>query len=85
MLHGNLYLRGEIEFRGINFQYDNQKEWILKGITLKIVARTTYPIVGPIGSGKSTLASMLSRMIPVSDRSLFMDGVDINTMRHQRF
>ncbi|MBM2835434.1 MAG: msbA 2 [Candidatus Brocadiaceae bacterium] len=72
--------KGEIEFRDINFQYDNQKEWILKGITLKIVAGQRVAIVGPIGSGKSTLASMLSRMIPVSDRSLFIDGVDINTI-----
>jgi len=72
--------KGEIEFRDINFQYDNQKEWILKGITLKIVAGQRVAIVGPIGSGKSTLASMLSRMIPVSDRSLFVDGVDINTI-----
>ena len=72
--------KGEIEFRDINFQYDNQKEWILKGITLKIVAGQRVAIVGPIGSGKSTLASMLSRMIPVSNRSLFIDGVDINTI-----
>ena len=72
--------KGEIEFRDINFRYDNQKEWVLKGINLKIIAGQRVAIVGPIGSGKSTLASMLSRMIPVSDRSLFIDGVDINTI-----
>ena len=72
--------KGEIEYRDINFQYDNQKEWILKGINLKIPAGQRVAVVGPIGSGKSTLASMLSRMIPVSDRSLFIDGVDINTI-----
>jgi len=72
--------QGEIEFRDINFRYDNQTEWVLKGITLKIPAGQRVAIVGPIGSGKSTLASMLSRMIPVSDRSLFVDGVDINTI-----
>ena len=72
--------QGEIEFRDINFRYDNQTEWVLKGITLKIPAGQRVAIVGPIGSGKSTLASMLSRMIPVSDRSLFVDGVDINAI-----
>ena len=72
--------KGEIEFRDINFRYDNQKEWVLKGINLKIIAGQRVAIVGPIGSGKSTLVSMLSRMIPVSDRSLFIDGVDINTI-----
>ena len=72
--------RGEIEFRDINFRYENQTEWVLKGITLKILAGQRVAIVGPIGSGKSTLASMLPRIIPASDRSLFVDGVDINTI-----
>ncbi len=72
--------KGEIEFKDINFRYENQTEWVLKGINLKILAGQRIAIVGPIGSGKSTLVSMLSRMIPVSDRSLFIDGVDINTI-----
>jgi len=72
--------KGEIEFRDINFRYDNQKAWVLKGVNLKIIAGQRVAIVGPIGSGKSTLVSILSRMIPVSDRSLFIDGVDINTI-----
>ena len=72
--------KGEIEFKDINFRYENQTEWVLKGINLKILAGQRIAIVGPIGSGKSTLVSMLSRMIPVSDRSLFIDGIDINTI-----
>ena len=72
--------KGEIKFRDINFRYDNQTDWVLKGINLKILAGQRVAIVGPIGSGKSTLVSMLSRMIPVNDRSLFIDGVDINTI-----
>lgn len=72
--------QGEIEFRDVNFRYSNQTEWVLKGINLKIPAGQRVAIVGPIGSGKSTLASMLPRIIPVSDRSLFIDGVDISTI-----
>lgn len=72
--------KGEIEFRNVNFRYDRQKEWILKGINLKIPTGQRIAIVGPIGSGKSTLVSMLSRIIPVNDQSIFIDGVDINTI-----
>lgn len=72
--------KGEIEFRDVNFRYDRQKEWILKGINLKIPTGQRIAIVGPIGSGKSTLVSMLSRIIPVNDQSIFIDGVDINTI-----
>ncbi|MFN3533252.1 MAG: ABC transporter ATP-binding protein [Candidatus Brocadia sp.] len=70
--------RGEIEFRDVNFRYDWQKEWILKGINLKVPAGQRVAIVGPIGSGKSTLVNMLPRIIPVNDQSIFIDGIDIN-------
>ncbi len=73
-------LNGEIEFRDVNFRYDPQKEWILKGIRLKILAGKRIAIVGPIGSGKSTLVNMLPRIIPVNNRSIFIDGMDINTI-----
>ncbi len=72
--------KGEIEFRDINFRYDSHAEWVLKGVSLKIPAGQCVAIVGPIGSGKSTLVNMLSRMISVDDRSLFIDGVDITTI-----
>jgi len=72
--------KGEIEFRDINFRYDSHAEWVLKGVSLKIPAGQRVAIVGPIGSGKSTLVNMLSRMISVDDRSLFIDGVDITTI-----
>ncbi|MDE1889349.1 MAG: ABC transporter ATP-binding protein [Planctomycetota bacterium] len=72
--------KGEIEFRDINFQYDPQKEWVLKDINLRIPAGHRVAIVGPIGSGKTTLISMLPRLIPTNDRNIFIDGVDINTL-----
>ncbi len=72
--------KGEIEFRDVNFRYECDKEWILKGINLKIPTGQRTAIVGPIGSGKSTLVNMLSRIIPVNDQGIFIDGVDINTI-----
>lgn len=72
--------RGKIEFRDVNFRYDRQTEWIVKGINLRINAGQRIAIVGPIGSGKSTLVNMLPRIIPVNDQSIFVDGMDINTI-----
>lgn len=71
---------GEIEFRDIHIQYDSNKEWILKGVNLKIPAGQRIAIVGPIGSGKSTLVNLIPRIIPVPDKSLFIGGMDINTI-----
>ncbi|MBW7898947.1 putative multidrug resistance ABC transporter ATP-binding/permease protein YheI [Candidatus Brocadiaceae bacterium B188] len=71
---------GNIEFRDVNFRYDPEKEWVLKGINLKIFSGQRIAIVGPIGSGKSTLVNMLPRIIPINKESIFIDGVDINTI-----
>ena len=72
--------RGEIEFKDLHFRYHSQQEWILKGINLQITAGQRVAIVGPIGSGKSTLVSLIPRMLPVVDRKLFIDGIDINEL-----
>lgn len=77
---GQFEPKGEIEFRDVNFRYENQTEWVLKGINLQIPAGKRVAIVGPIGSGKSTLVSLLPRMNPVTERSIFLDGVDITTI-----
>lgn len=69
---------GEIEFRDINIRYENKKEWVLRGINLKILAGQRIAIVGTIGSGKSTLVNLIPRIIPVPDQSLFISGIDIN-------
>ncbi len=71
---------GDIEFRGVNFRYDSQKEWVLKGINLKISAGQRIALVGPIGSGKSTLVNMIPRIVPVNNQSIFIDDADINTI-----
>ena len=65
-------LRGEIEFRHLNFSYGETP--VLKDISLKIPAGTTLAIVGPTGSGKTTLVSLLSRLFEAAPGSLLMDG-----------
>src|SRR5580704_15359519 len=52
-------LKGEIEFRHLNFSYDETPDQIpvLRDITLKIPAGSSLAIVGPTGSGKSTLVN----------------------------
>lgn len=71
---------GNIEFRDVYFRYDPNKDWVLKGIHLKVSAGHRIAIVGPIGSGKSTLVNMLPRIIPADNQSIFIDDVDINTI-----
>jgi len=65
-------LRGEIEFRHLNFSYGDTA--VLKDISLKIPAGSSLAIVGPTGSGKTTLVSLLSRLYEAPAGSLLIDG-----------
>jgi ATP-binding cassette subfamily B protein len=65
-------LRGEIEFRHLDFSYDGVP--VLKDVNLKVPAGSSLAIVGPTGSGKTTLVSLLPRIYDVSPGSLLIDG-----------
>jgi ATP-binding cassette, subfamily B, multidrug efflux pump len=65
-------LRGEIEFRHLNFSYSGVP--VLKDINLKIPAGSSLAIVGPTGSGKTTLVNLLPRIYDAAPGSLLIDG-----------
>ncbi|HEY2497250.1 MAG TPA: ABC transporter ATP-binding protein [Candidatus Angelobacter sp.] len=65
-------LRGEIEFRHLNFSYNGVP--VLKDINLTIPAGSSLAIVGPTGSGKTTLVSLLPRIYDTEPGSLLIDG-----------
>jgi ATP-binding cassette, subfamily B, multidrug efflux pump len=65
-------LRGEIEFRHLDFSYDGVT--VLKDVNLKVPAGSSLAIVGPTGSGKTTLVSLLPRIYDAAPGSLLIDG-----------
>src|SRR6478735_2385132 len=65
-------LRGEIEFRHLDFSYDGVP--VLKDVNLTIPAGSSLAIVGPTGSGKTTLVSLLPRIYEAAPGSLLIDG-----------
>jgi ATP-binding cassette subfamily B multidrug efflux pump len=71
-------LRGEIEFRDLEFRYDESREPALQGIRLHVPAGSSLGVVGPVGSGKTTLASLIPRLFEVEEGRVFLDGVDVN-------
>jgi len=68
-------IRGEIEFRNLNFTYDGRL--ILKNVNLHIPAGRTVAIVGATGSGKSTLVGLIPRLYDAPPGTLLVDGVPI--------
>jgi ATP-binding cassette subfamily B protein len=69
-------LRGEIEFRHLDFNYNGAPNLkpVLKDVNLKIPSGSSLAIVGPTGSGKTTLVSLLPRIYDAAHGSLLIDG-----------
>ncbi len=72
-----LQVVGDIDIRGLTFQYPGAGRPVLDGISLHIPAGTTAALVGGTGSGKSTLIALLPRLHEPPPGSVFLDGVDV--------
>lgn len=75
-------ISGAIELRELSFAYAGSAAspptTVLSRINLSIPRGCKLGIVGPVGSGKSTLLRLITRLYPVGNGMLFLDGTDIN-------
>jgi ATP-binding cassette, subfamily B, multidrug efflux pump len=65
-------LRGEIEFRGLNFAYNGTT--VLHDVNLHVPPGTSLAIVGPTGSGKTTLVDLIPRVYDAAPGTVLIDG-----------
>jgi subfamily B ATP-binding cassette protein MsbA len=73
--------RGDIEFRNVKFQYNDEKGDVLNGVSFHIRPGERIAIVGKSGSGKSTLVGLLARYYDVGGGQVLLDGVDVREYR----
>ena len=71
-------IKGDIEFRNLNFTYPDGDFNVLENINFKINAGENVGIIGKTGSGKTTIVDLILRVYNVPDNSLFIDGIDVN-------
>jgi ATP-binding cassette subfamily B multidrug efflux pump len=71
-------IQGKLEFRHLNFGYDQQQ--VLKDVSLTIAPGEKLAVVGPTGSGKSTLIRLLGRFYDFPNESIFLDDIDLNQL-----
>ncbi len=69
-------IRGDIEFKDVDFKYPDGDEYILENFNLKIPFGTNVAIVGETGAGKSTLASLICRFYEPTKGQMLIDGRD---------
>ncbi|MBI4604153.1 MAG: ABC transporter ATP-binding protein [Planctomycetes bacterium] len=71
-------IEGAVSIRGLTFSYGAVP--VLRHVSIEAPAGKTVAIVGRTGSGKSTLVSLIPRIYPVPDGSVFVDGIDVNRL-----
>lgn len=68
-------IKGEIEFRNVNFQYDDEQ--VLKNVNFHVRPGQRVAIFGQTGSGKSTIINLIERFYDAQSGEVLIDGVDI--------
>ncbi len=69
-----------IVLQDVSFRY-GCREQVLRGVNLKIPARSTVAIVGQSGSGKSTLLKLLTRFYQPDEGKILFDGIDLRDVQ----
>ncbi|MDW8352192.1 MAG: ABC transporter ATP-binding protein [Anaerolineae bacterium] len=73
-----LALRGEIEFRGVDFRYNDQQQ-VLRNFSLRIAPGESVALVGHTGAGKSSIIKLITRFYEFQGGQILVDGRDIRT------
>jgi ATP-binding cassette, subfamily B, multidrug efflux pump len=76
-------IRGGLEFRHLTFAYDGRRP-ALEDVSFTVPEGRMVAVVGPTGSGKSTLGSLVTRLYEPPPGAIFVGGVDVRTLSHER-
>ena len=79
-------VKGQIEFKNVNFKYANDNKLTLHNISLIIKPNIKTAIVGVSGSGKTSIFNLLLHYFTPTSGQILLDGVDLqdlseNTLR----
>ncbi|WP_445489719.1 ABC transporter ATP-binding protein [Niallia sp. 03133] len=74
-------VKGEIEFKQVDFSYHPDEALVLKNVSLKINQGETIAFVGMSGGGKSSLISLIPRFYDVVNGSIELDQQDIRSFK----
>ena len=75
-------VRGEIKFNRVAFAYQDRQP-VIKNLSLEVPAGKTIAIVGSTGSGKSTLVKLLLRFYEITSGTITVDNINLQSINLQ--
>lgn len=74
-----------IEFKDVWFKYPGTENWILKGVTFKVDAKTDVAFVGKNGAGKSTIIKLILRVYDANQGEVLINGNNIKDLNTDEY
>lgn len=68
----------EMEFRDVYFQYPNQDEFVLKGVSFKLKQGERLSIVGVNGAGKTTIIKLMLGFYKPTQGEILLNGLPLD-------
>ena len=76
-------VKGNIEFKNVEFKYDGNEKPTIKGFSAKIKAGEKIAIVGPTGAGKTTMVNLLMKFYEINSGDIKIDGKSIKDLTRE--
>lgn len=76
-------IRGEIEFKNVNFKYPDAEDYVLSDISFSVKKGETLAIIGATGCGKSTVIKLIPRFYDVTEGEVLVDGVNVKDYKQK--
>ena len=67
--------KGNIEFKNIVYQYDNNDKPTINNFSAEAKAGQKIAIVGPTGAGKTTLVNLFMKFYDINSGDILIDGI----------
>ncbi len=75
----------EIEFRNVSYKYNNDEDYIIENLSVKIKPNEKISIVGKNGAGKTTFVKLMMGLLEPTNGEILVNGQDISEINIKEY
>lgn len=72
-----------LEFKNVSYKHAGGSVYVLKDVSFTLKAGESLGIMGPVGAGKTTLLHLLSRLYPLAEGQILINGIPIEQISQE--